>query len=64
MGAAEPGNFFNGKDPHLHGSGQIFERSKTCTYPPFVYTVSTELGKFLNRKVCKFFTWSEVGQNF
>ena len=26
----------------LYGSGQIFERTKTCTDPPFVYTTPAE----------------------
>ena len=51
--------------PRLQGSAQIFERTKTCTDPPFVYTGPAEpCTKLLNGKVCKFLTWSEVGQNF
>ena len=51
--------------PRLQGSAQIFERTKTCTDPPFVYTGPAEpCPKLLNGKVCKFLTWSEVGQKF
>ena len=51
--------------PRLQGSAQIFERTKTCTDPPFVYTGPAEpCTKLLNGKVCKFLTWSEVGQKF
>ena len=51
--------------PRLQGSAQIFERTKTCTDPPFVYTGPAEpCTKLLNGKVCKFLTWSEKGQNF
>ena len=51
--------------PRLQGSAQIFERTKTCTDPPFVYTGPAKpCPKLLNGKVCKFLTWSEVGQNF
>ena len=34
----------------LHWSGQIFERIKTCTSPPFVYTVSAEPCKVFSGK--------------
>lgn len=34
--------------PRLQGSRQIFERTKTCTDLPFVYTEPTEPCKFLN----------------
>ena len=51
--------------PRLQGSAQIIERTKTCRDPPFVYTGPAEpCTKLLNGKVCKFLTWSEVGQNF
>ena len=51
--------------PRLQGSAQIFERTKTCTDPPFVYTgPAAPCAKLLNGKVCKFFTWSEVSENF
>ena len=51
--------------PRLQGSAQNFERTKTCTDPPFVYTgPAAPCAKLLNGKVCKFFTWSEVSQNF
>ena len=53
--------------PRLGGSGQIFERTKTCTvppFPPFVHTGHAEPRNFLNGKVRKFLTWSEDGQNY
>ena len=34
--------------PRLHGSGQIFARTKTCTVPPCVYMGPVELNEFLN----------------
>ena len=34
--------------PRLHGSGQIFARTKTCTVSPCVYTGPAELDEFLN----------------
>ena len=34
--------------PRLHGSGQIFARTKTCTVPPCVYMGPAELDGFLN----------------
>ena len=34
--------------PCLHGSGQIFARTKTCTVPPCVYTGPAKLDEFLN----------------
>ena len=34
--------------PRLHGSGQIFARTKTCTVPPCVYTGPAELDEYLN----------------
>ena len=34
--------------PRLHGSGQIFARTKTCTVPPCVYTGPAEQDEFLN----------------
>ena len=42
--------------PGLHGSGQIFARTNTCTAPPCVYTGPAELDEFLNGEVCKFGT--------
>ena len=45
--------------PRLHGSGQIFARTKTCTVPPCVHTGPTELDEFFNGKVCKFGTWKK-----
>ena len=41
---------------HFHGPGQIFERTKTCTGPPFDYTGPAEPGKVLNGTLCKFLT--------
>ena len=35
----------------LHGSGQIFARTKTSTVPPCVYTGPAELDEFLNVQV-------------
>jgi len=34
--------------PRLHGSGQIFARTKACTVPPWVYMGPAELDGFLN----------------
>ena len=34
--------------PRLQGSGQIFERTKTCTDPPFVYMGPEQLLKYSN----------------
>ena len=34
--------------PRLHGSGQIFARTKTYTVPPCVYMEPVELDEFLN----------------
>ena len=34
--------------PRLHGSGQIFARTKTCTVPPCDYTGLAELDEYLN----------------
>ena len=34
--------------PRLQGSGQIFERTKTCTDPPFVYMGPEQLIKYSN----------------
>ena len=34
--------------PRLHGSGQIFARTKTYTVLPCVYTGPVELDEFLN----------------
>ena len=34
--------------PRLHGSGQIFARTKNCTVPPCVYTGPAELDEYLN----------------
>ena len=39
----------------MPGSGQIFERTKTCTDPHFVYAGSVDARNFLNGKICKFF---------
>ena len=36
--------------PRLHGSGQTFERTKTCSDPPFVYMGHAVPCKFLNGK--------------
>ena len=53
----------NVKTTPLNRSGHIFERTKTCTDPPFVFTGRAQLCNFLNGKVCKFFLASS-GQNF
>ena len=64
VSSVSPSSKFSLK-PRLQGSAQIIERIKTCRDPPFVYTGPAEpCTKLLNGKVCKFFTWSEVGQNF
>ena len=34
--------------PRLHGSGQIFARTKPCTVPPYLYTGPAEPEEFLN----------------
>ena len=45
----------------LPGSGEILSGQ---TDPPFVQTGLTESRTLSNGKLCKFFTWSELGQNF
>ena len=45
----------NVKTTPLNRSGHIFERTKTCTDPPFVFTGRAQPCNFLNGKVCKFF---------
>ena len=40
----------------LHGSGQIFARTKTCMVLPCVHTGLVEPDKFLNGQVCMFGT--------
>ena len=37
--------------PRLQGYGQIFERTKTCTDPPFVYMMPEQLLKSLSGPV-------------
>ena len=39
--------------PCLHGSGQSFARTETCTVPPCVYTGPAELDEFLKGEVGK-----------
>ena len=64
VSSVSPSSKFSLK-PRLQGSAQIIERTKTCRDPPFVYTGPAEpCTKLLNGKVCKFLTWSEVGQKF
>ena len=53
---------FKVKLPRLTGPDTFFERTKTCTDPPFVYTGRAELCNFLNGSVQVFFVLS--GQNF
>ena len=46
---------FKVKLPRLTGPDTFFERTKTCTDPPFVYTGRAELCNFLNGSVQVFF---------
>ena len=46
---------FKVKLPRLTGPDTFFERTKTCTDPPFVYTGRAELCNFLNGSVQIFF---------
>ena len=45
--------------PRLHGSGQIFARTKTCTVPPCLHMGPADLDEVFNGKVCKFGTWKK-----
>ena len=51
--------------PRLHGSGQIFARTKTCTVPPWVYTEPAELEEFqCERLSVQVWDLKEAGQLF
>ena len=45
-----------GLRPRLHGWGQIFVRTKTCTVPPCLYKGLAELVEFLNGQLGPVYT--------
>ena len=50
--------------PRLHGSGQNFARTKTCTVPPCVYTAPAELDEIFEQPSEQLWDLKKVGQLF
>ena len=61
-GSVENGNR---NETRLHGFGQIFERSNWLARIRLsLHGIGGAVQIFLNDKLCKVFSWSEVGQDF